>query len=164
MELFELAPREAWLILLDGVHQRTGMTATCYNAAGEVVLRHDTWSNSLCPLVQNNQGARTTVCAVVQQVLGKQATVTREPQIDECDLGMIKFAVPVVVGDEVVGTVGACGGRAPESEVETFLASQILETSEEALAEPAASVPAVEEARVQDAVAYLQAELARLGS
>ena len=162
MELFDIAPREAWQALLDGVRERTGMTATCYNAAGEVVIRHEAWANALCPRIQENTEARTTVCAVAQQVLGKQAMATGEPQVDECDVGMIKFAVPIVVGGDVVGTIGACGGRDPDVEVETFLAAQLLDTTEEALAEDAAGVPTVAEAKVTEAVAYLQAELAKL--
>ncbi len=162
MDLFDLAPRERWQDLLAEVHERTGMTATLYNQSGDVVLRHERWPNTLCPLVQETPSARTTVCAVVQQVLGKQAAATGEPQLDECDLGMIKFVVPVEAGGEVVGTVGACGAREPDTEVETFLAAQILERSEEELTESAQSVPAVSSERVREAVAFLQRTLPTL--
>ncbi len=163
MHVYDLAPQSQWQTLLDGVHERTGMTATLYNQEGAVVLRQGSWANALCPLVQDKASARTAVCAVVQQALGRQAVATREAQVDECDLGMIKFVVPVLDSDQVVGFIGACGGRDPDTEVETFLAAKVLETSEEAIAEAVAGVPAVAPDTIEGVLDYLGLELDRLG-
>lgn len=160
MDLLEIAPRESWAAWLGGVHERTGMTASLYDAEGKALLRHDAWANDLCPEIQGSDAARTTICAVAHRALARQAQVTRAPQVDACDLGMIKFVVPIFDGETFLGAAGACGALPADEAVETFLASQALSKPEPEVVDLAHSVPRATPAQVQDAIDYLMEQLA----
>jgi len=134
---------DKWKQLLGDLAATCGMTLTLYDIDGAVIVRSGDLANDLCRLVQGHDSARTTICSVAQQNIGQEALVTREPAVGECDLGMVKLVVPILAGDDVVGFVGTCGLREPDAELETFLASRTLETTEEALAGPMATVGTV---------------------
>jgi ligand-binding sensor protein len=148
-----------WKPLLDEVETLCGMTTTLYDPEGKAILRSSDLSNDLCRLVQAHSPARTTICSVAQQNLGRQAKVSGEPAVGECDLGMVKFVVPIFADAEMVGFIGACGAREPDVEVETFLASRTLEADEEALAAPTATVGVVTPEVIERAIQTIRLAL-----
>lgn len=160
MDLLEITPRESWATWLREVHERTGMNASLYDAEGKVLLRHEAWANDLCPEIQGNDSARTTICAVAHRALARQAQVTRAPQVDACDLGMTKFLVPIFDGETFLGAAGACGALPVDEALETFLAAQALSMEEPDVGPLAASVKRATSSQVQDAIRYLQEQLA----
>ncbi len=129
-----------WKQLLDQIKATSGMTATLYDHKGVVIRRSGELSNDLCRLVQAHASAVATICSVAQQSLGQEALVSGEPVVGECDLGMVKYVVPVFKEDEVVGFIGACGAREPDVEVESFLAGKALDMEQEALADAMATI------------------------
>lgn len=134
---------EQWNQLLGDLAVACGMTLTLYDIEGAVIVRSGELANDLCRLVQGDTSARTTICSVAQQNIGQEARISREPAVGECDLGMVKLVVPILEGDDVVGFIGTCGLREPDVELETFLASRTLQTTQEALAGPVATVGTV---------------------
>lgn len=152
----------AWSGLLQDVEAQCGMTVTLYDPDGAVVLRSGELANNLCKMVQAHPGAVTTVCSVAQQNLGREAQVSGEPAIGECDLGMVKLVVPIRQGDETIGFIGACGARDPQVEVETFLASRTLEVDEDELTPHTGEVPLITPELVQRTVTVVQRLLGEL--
>ncbi len=150
------ATPQKWKHLLDEVEAASGMTATLYDPDGTVVMRSGELSNALCCLVQAHSTALATICSVAQQNISQEARVSGEPAVGECDLGMVKLVVPIVTEAGAVGFIGACGAREPDVEVETFLATKTLETSEEALAAPTATVGIVTPEDIERTIQTIQ--------
>jgi ligand-binding sensor protein len=153
---------ETWTKLLAEVEAECGMTTTLYDLEGHVIRRSGDFANGLCRQVQAHASAVTTVCSVAQQNIGREAQLSKEPAIGECDLGMVKLVVPILQGDAVIGFIGACGSREPDVEVEAFLASRSLEVDEESLAGPVASVSVVTPEVLDRTVAAIQRALQAL--
>ena len=68
---------------------------------------------------------------------------TKQPAIEECDAGMIKLVVPIFIGDEFVGAVGACGFLLDDGEVDGVLVNKMTDIEEdivERLSEGIASI------------------------
>jgi ligand-binding sensor protein len=79
-----------------------------------------------------------------------------ETVIEECDAGMIKLVVPIFVGDEFVGAVGACGMRFEDSDIDAFLVNKMTDMAEEQVASLAGSVPSVPRAQAEALGRYIR--------
>jgi ligand-binding sensor protein len=94
-----------------------------YNKKFVAELLSDTgkpyWCNRLCPEIKANKYCLTAICATGNKsFISKQ---TPRPAIGECDVGLIKIAVPIFVDGEFMGTTGGCGLLPAGAEVEIFL-------------------------------------------
>jgi ligand-binding sensor protein len=62
--------------------------------------------------------------------IAAEARQKKVPVIEECDAGLLKLVVPLFVGDEYIGAVGACGLLLDDGEVDAFLIEKIIEMPE----------------------------------
>jgi ligand-binding sensor protein len=51
--------------------------------------------------------------------------------IEECDAGLIKLVVPIIVKEEYVGSIGACGLLLEDGEVDSFMVNRTIGIDEE---------------------------------
>lgn len=164
MRLEDIAPAEKWEALERELHETTGLNACVYNADGMRITGYTDFANRLCPHIKSFQSGVDTICAVANQHC---ATVVREsgsPYTAECDAGLAKFVVPIIWNTTFLGTVGGCGYRFAESEVETFLVHKTLGTPEEELEAMAAEIGTITQAEIDNAIAFLQKRLTELFS
>ena len=121
---------EKWVEFENNIPQQSGFNANIYNINGIRLTDNNNWANRLCPVIKANEKGISFICAVANMNMGYQAKTTGKPVIEECDAGLIKIAVPIFVGDEFIGTVGACGLLLDEGEVDSFAINKITAIDE----------------------------------
>ncbi len=57
--------------------------------------------------------------------LAAQARESGDVVIEACDAGLVKMVVPIIVQDEFIGSVGACGLLTDDTEVDAFLINKV---------------------------------------
>lgn len=142
-KLTDLLPVEKWMEFEKEIFLRTGMSGNIFDTNGIRISDYHEWPNRLCPAVKATDKGQAFICAVAHMNLASQAMKTKAPVAEECDAGLLKLVVPIFVGDEFVGAVGACGLLPTDGEVETFLVNKITEIDEdevERLSEGIASI------------------------
>ncbi len=131
MSFTAILPLEKWVEFENEIHKRSGFDANVYDINGIRITDNKNWANRLCPVIKGTDKGISFICAVANMNLASQAKLTGEPVIEECDAGLIKIAVPIFVGDEFIGTVGACGLLIEEGEADSFLINRIIGIDEE---------------------------------
>ena len=121
MTLLEILPVEKWIELEMGINKRSNLNASVFDADGIRITDFKKWANRLCPVVKADKKGQSYICAVAHQNAANQAKKTRNPAIVECDAGLVKVVVPIIVENEFLGVAGGCGLLLKDSEVDTFL-------------------------------------------
>ena len=101
---------------------------------------------------------------MVNQHFGAELARTKQPLIDECDAGLVKFAVPILLKGEFLGTVGGCGHLLSDSEVETFLIEKAIGKDDLGLEAKMNTVKRVSEEEVEEFLGSVQTYLDNLMS
>lgn len=162
MRLEDLAPIEHWESLERELHETTGLNACVYNAEGNRITPYTAFANRLCPHIKSIPAGLETVCAVANQHCASVVRETQQPYTAECDAGLAKFVVPIFSNGEFLGTIGGCGFRFPETEVEIFLLHKILGTPETELEALAAEVQTITQEQIDAIILRLQERLRAL--
>lgn len=121
MELTDILSTEAWAQFEKELFDRFRLNCTVYNTSGIGVTGKPNWCNKLCPEIKANQESLAAICAPGNQNFMAQAKRTKTSVIGECDAGLIKIAVPILIDGEFLGTAGGCGLLPEGGEVETFM-------------------------------------------
>ncbi|PMP84554.1 MAG: histidine kinase [Thermodesulfobium narugense] len=112
--------------------------------------------NALCPYIKDNSNS-LMICSVAQQILGKIALDKKETVIDECDAGMVKFVIPIFIGNEFLGTIGGCGRLGDNKDsVEIFYISKLTGKDENEIKELAKSVTKVSKDEMKEIISFIQ--------
>jgi ligand-binding sensor protein len=159
MEMFDLLPREAWAELERTIHERFGLNARVYDAKGFTFTGLTTWCNRLCPALKSVPAALSSICSVAHQALAAQAKAEARSVVDQCDIGLAKICVPVIVEGELVGVVGGCGLMLEDGEVETFLLGKAAGFDEEKAEDLAGDIAVITEAQVREMTEYLESRV-----
>ena len=109
MKLVDIMPVEKWEEIEKEINKRSGFNAAVYDAQGMRITEFKKWSNRLCPSLRETDRGLKFVCSVAHQNIAARVLKTRKTVIDECDAGLMKFAVPIFVGNEFLGVAGGCG-------------------------------------------------------
>ena len=121
MELTDLAPLERWMALEKDIHQKSGLDTNVFDTRGYRISELKNWANRLCPEIKATDKGQSFICAPAHMNIAALARRCQQPVIEECDAGMLKLVVPIIVNDEYVGAVGACGFLLDDGEVDSFL-------------------------------------------
>lgn len=124
MQMTDLASREEWESIERFIHENYRLNARVYDDKGFTFTGHITWCNRLCPVVKARPSALSAICSPAQQNMSAEAKATGRPVVAECDLGLCKIVVPVLVNGQYIGAVGGCGQLLDEGEVDTFFAEK----------------------------------------
>jgi len=140
MTPLDLKPKEEWEAILDRFAQNARMT-TCLTDEASAVLfcRMDRYP--LCAAIRSNSEALTFICSQTNTAMLAVVKKTLEPEIDACEIGLLRVVVPLVRDGALVGLITACGLAPEDGETETFLASKQLDMPEERVHELLQSTP-----------------------
>jgi ligand-binding sensor protein len=162
MKLTQIAPLERWMELEREITARSGMDANVFDPKGYRISDQKHWANELCPAIKATDKGQSFICAPAHMNIAAQAAATREPVIEECDAGMIKLVVPIFVGEEFVGAVGACGMRFDDGEIDAFLVNKMTEIDEAAVERLSATVDAFPREKTEALSRYIQERVAAI--
>lgn len=131
MELTDIQPLEKWIELEKDIYERSSMDVNVFNIKGIRISDYKNWVNRLCPVVKANDKGQSFICAVAHMNIAEQARQARQVVIEECDAGLVKMVVPIFVGEEFLGAVGACGFILDDGEVDSFMVNKTIDIEEE---------------------------------
>jgi len=162
VKLTELMSIEKWEALEKAFNKRSGLNACVYDTEGFRITSFAAWANDLCPAIKSSPQGASAICALANQYVTSQAKETGQPVIIDCDAGMVKFAIPIFWNNDFLGTVGGCGHRLPDSEVETFLIHKAIGRDLKELDAMAADVKIISNEEINEHIKFLQNELSSL--
>ncbi len=130
MNLTDICPLETWKEFETQLHLQYDIDVNVFNPEGIRITDHKAWVNRLCPAIKANPKGQAFICAVAHMNIASEARQSGNPVIEECDAGLIKLVVPILVGGECIGAVGACGLLLEDGEVDAFLVNKITDMPE----------------------------------
>jgi ligand-binding sensor protein len=80
----------------------------------------------------------------------------RQTIIDECDAGLMKFAVPIFLQGEFVGVAGGCGKLRGQGQVEAYLVHRTTDLDENIVNELAGDIETISEDRLESVINYVE--------
>lgn len=159
MKLTDLLPLEGWVALETEIHRRFGLDANVFDPSGVRISEFKAWVNRLCPEIKATDKGQSFICAVAHMNIAAQAMQTRQPVVEECDAGLVKIVVPVFVGDEFLGAVGACGVLLDDGEVDTFLIEKVAGIEEKTTRPLIAGIPEITSGKAEEITRFIQEKI-----
>ena len=155
MNLKEICPLDEWVQLEKEIYAMSGLSASVFGIDGVRISDYHKWANDLCPEIKANEKGQAFICAVAHMNIAAQAQQTRQPVIEECDAGLVKMVVPIFVGDEFLGAVGACGQLLDDGEADSFLINKITDIEEEKIESLAQGIQHLPQSRAEEINAFI---------
>jgi len=162
MELTNIASLEKWEEFEKEIHTRSGMNACVYNNQWNRITSYVAFANEVCPTIKAYPEGISAICAMANQYFGTELAKTKQPLVDECDAGFVKFAVPILSEDVFLGMVGGCGHLLPDSEVETFLIEKAIGKDDLELEKKINTVKTISKKEVDKLIVFVQNYLSDL--
>lgn len=164
MDLTDITSIEEWEAFEKELHERSGMNSSVYDKNGNRITSYANWANDVCPTVKSYPEGIAAICAVANQYFTTETEKTKQPVVDECDAGFVKFAVPIFYEQEFLGTVGGCGHLLPDGEVETFFIEKAIEKDDLKLEEKVDTVKKTSEEEIKTFIDFVQSYLKNIVS
>ena len=140
MTPMDLRSKEEWEGLLTRVAEEVRMTACLTDAKGGIIMGvGDRYP--LCGAIRANQEAISFICSQTNMAMLSVIQETRQPEVDLCEVGLLRMVVPIFRDNELVGQVTACGLVEDPEDLDTFLASKELNIAEEQVEDLAKTTP-----------------------
>jgi ligand-binding sensor protein len=162
MKLTDIYPVEKWMAFEKNIHDISGLDANVFNPDGIRITEYKQWVNRLCPAIKAIDKGQSYICAVAHMNIAVQAMQTRKPAIEECDAGLIKLVVPIFIGDEFAGAVGACGLLPEDGEVDAFLINKTTDMDEDVIQELSEGIGTISRQKAEALADYIQQELHKM--
>lgn len=155
MKLTDLLPLEKWAQLEVEIHERSGLESNVFNTDGIRITNNKVWVNRLCPAIKATDKGQSFICAVAHMNLANQARDQKKPVIEECDAGLMKIVVPIVVDGEFIGAIGACGLLPTGGEVDAFLVNKMTDIDEEKIEELCEDLAVIEKNSAEEVAQFI---------
>jgi len=155
VELTDLLPLEKWAELENEIHARSGLESNVFNTDGIRITDNKVWVNRLCPAIKATDKGQAFICAVAHMNLANQARDEKQAVIEECDAGLMKIVVPIIIDGEFIGAIGACGLLPAEGEVDSFLINKITEIDEDAVEELSENLAVIEKNAAEEVAQFI---------
>ena len=162
MELTSIASIDEWGKFEKEIHDRSGMNACVYNNQGNRITSYAAFANEVCPLIKSSSQAVQAICSVVNQYFISELAKTKEPLVDACDAGFVKFAVPIVSEGAYLGSVVGCGHLLADAKIETFLIEKAIGKDNLNLEQKSNTVKTISANEVDEMIVFVQNYLANL--
>jgi len=143
MQLTDLLPIEKWIDFEKEIVAKSGMDANIFGTDGIRITNFKAWANRLCPTIKAEPKGQSFICAVAHMNIATMAKNQGRPVVEECDAGLAKLVVPIIVDDQFVGAVGACGALLDDGEVNDFMINKTTGIKEETITEVVDGIPNV---------------------
>ena len=162
MELVDIMPVESWVEVEKEINRRSGLNPAVYDIRGIRITDFKNWANRLCPSIRETEKGLQSICSVAHQNVAAQVVKNRQTIIDECDAGLLKFAVPIFVDDEFLGVAGGCGKLKSEGQVDKYLVHRTTNLNEEVVAELSADIETLPEDKLASVIDYVEKTVAEI--
>jgi ligand-binding sensor protein len=162
MKLDDVMPIEKWVEVEQEINRRSGLNAAVYNVAGVRITDFKKWANQLCPALRATEKGQEYICAVAHQNIAAQAIKTRKTIVNECDAGLMKFAVPIFVDNEFLGVAGGCGLLRDQQQVDTYLVHRTTGLAEEVVEDLAKDIATIPNNRLEPTINYVENKVAEI--
>jgi ligand-binding sensor protein len=126
LQLSDLLPIEKWAELEKDIFEKSGLSSNVFNAEGIRLTDFRKWVNRLCPAVKEDDRGQSFICAVAHMNYAGMAKEKKEAVNGECDAGLLKLVVPIIVNGEFLGAVGACGLLPDDAEIDSFMLNRTI--------------------------------------
>jgi ligand-binding sensor protein len=162
MELTDLLPVEEWMKLEKDIHEQYGLDTNVFNTSGIRITPNKAWVNRLCPEIKATDKGQSFICAVAHMNLATMARNSREAVVEECDAGIVKIVVPIYIGDDFVGAVGACGKCLDDGGVDTFLVNKVTDIEEEKVESLIQDIGHISTESTRELIIYVEERLQKI--
>jgi len=159
MELTDLQPIQEWIAFERRLCEIFNVDANVFNTRGIRISDHKVWKNKLCPAIKATDKGQSFICAVAHMNIAAISQNTRKPAVEECDAGLAKIVVPIIVDDTFIGAVGSCGVMREDGEVESFLVNKITEIDENEVDRLSEGIPTISQEKIDALIAFVQKEI-----
>jgi len=154
MSVYDIRSKKEWQKILDDVSEKAGMPVALVDKKN-TVMQESGERNPLCSRIRGKKESLSFICGQTQQFMAEQSKSTREPVIDICEAGLLKFVVPIFSGADFAGAVTACGLCVPGEEIETFIIAKNTELNENEISTLAERIPEIDQEEVKALVQLL---------
>ena len=155
MKLTDLLPLDKWVQIEQEITRRSGLDASVFDVRGYRITGFKAWANRICPAVKANDKGQSFICAVAHMNIAAQAKQSKQPVIEECDAGLVKACVPIIVKNEYVGALCGCGMVLDDGEADTFLINKITGIDESKLEELSKDVPSISSDSLKSTLGFM---------
>jgi len=162
MKLTDLAPLEKWIAFEKDIHQKSGLDVNVFDTKGYRISEFKNWANRLCPEIKATDKGQSFICAPAHMNIATLAMRSKKPVIEECDAGMLKLVVPIMLNDEYVGAVGACGFLLDEGEVDSFLVNKMTDINEDRVENLAEGIDSITTEKAEILAQYIEDQIAEI--
>jgi ligand-binding sensor protein len=156
MKLVDILLIENWIEIEKEIIWRSGLNAAVYDADGLRITDFIKWANNFCPDLRATGKGQKFICAVAHQNIAAKAAKSKKTVVAECDAGLMKFVVPIIVGDEFLGTAGGCGLRNGPGEVDTYLVHRTSDLDEQHVQNLAGEIGTIAPDTLADVIDYVE--------
>lgn len=158
MTPLDLKTKEEWEEILDRFARDAKMTACLTDETGkQLICASERFP--LCKAIRENHDALTFICSQTNTAMLAVVKQTLRPEVDACEAGLIRVAIPIFRDGSLVGQVTACGLASNDEELNSFLVSKLSGIPEEEVLKLAESTPLGSEEELRQVSARLFDEL-----
>ncbi|MCM0753995.1 PocR ligand-binding domain-containing protein [Desulfovibrio aminophilus] len=154
--MLKILSMEQWLAVGKEIHARFGLNPSINDAQGRPLVANTVWANELCPAIRGGGDGAAEVCLEAGRHFARVLRETGKPMIEECGAGMLRIAVPVVVDDLFMGSLGGCGKVCDGGEVDEFMIRKATGLSMDDIRGRAGSVASITWGDADEIVDYLE--------
>jgi ligand-binding sensor protein len=162
MKLTDLAPLEKWMALEKDIHKKSGLDVNVFDTKGYRISEFKNWANRLCPEIKATDKGQSFICAPAHMNIATLAMRSKQPVIEECDAGLLKLVVPILLNDEYVGAVGACGFLLDDGEVDSFLVNKTTDINEDKVERLAEGIDSITTEEAEILAQYIEDQIAAI--
>ena len=162
MKLLDMLPTEGWIEIEKEINKRSGLNAAVFDAEGVRITDFKKWANRLCPAIRQTDKGLQFICSVAHQNIATQALKTKKTIVDQCDAGLMKFAVPIFVDDDFLGVAGGCGMLMDEEQVDAYLVHRTAGLDEKTAKNLSEDIEIISNDRLSSVIDFLEKKVLEL--
>ena len=159
MELTDLQPIQEWIAFERRLCEIFNVDANVFNTRGIRISDHKVWKNKLCPAIKATDKGQSFICAVAHMNIAAISQNTGKPAVEECDAGLVKIVIPVIVDDTFIGAVGACGVMREGGEIESFLVNKITDIDSDEVERLSGDIQSISKEKIEELISFVQKEI-----
>lgn len=162
MQLVDIMPLEKWVEIEKEINAQSGLNAAVYDAQGMRITDFIKWGNRLCPSLRGTEKGLQSICSVAHQNVAAQAVKTRETIVEECDAGLMKFAVPIFMDNEFIGVAGGCGKLRGDGQIDDYLVHRTAGMDMEVIEELSRDIETIENENLKSVISYVEKKVTQI--
>ena len=160
MKLTDIFPIDAWVEIEKEIHRRAGLNAAVYDIYGQRITDFKGFANKLCPALRETGKGQKFICAVAHQNLASRAAGNGKSIVAECDAGLMKFVVPIIIDGNFLGTAGGCGLLREGEQVDAYLVHRTTGLAEKEVQQLAADIDVITPEKLEDVLDFVETRVA----